>query len=51
MSDFTFGLIGASYVAASRMMPAFQANGVPTQAFSTPRNGDSGTGGIATWTC
>jgi 1,5-anhydro-D-fructose reductase (1,5-anhydro-D-mannitol-forming) len=32
MSDLTFGLIGASYVAASRMVPAFQANGVATRA-------------------
>ena len=31
MSDLAFGLIGASYVAASRMVPAFQANGVPTR--------------------
>jgi len=28
MSDLKFGLIGASYVAASRMVPAFQANGI-----------------------
>src|SRR5215204_6382781 len=28
MSNLKFGLIGASYVAASRMVPAFQANGI-----------------------
>jgi 1,5-anhydro-D-fructose reductase (1,5-anhydro-D-mannitol-forming) len=32
MSDIKVGLIGASYVAASRMVPAFQANGIPTRA-------------------
>jgi 1,5-anhydro-D-fructose reductase (1,5-anhydro-D-mannitol-forming) len=32
MSDLRFGLIGASYVAATRMVPAFQANGIPTRA-------------------
>src|SRR5215213_133202 len=32
MSDLTFGLIGASYVAASRMVPALQANGIHTRA-------------------
>jgi 1,5-anhydro-D-fructose reductase (1,5-anhydro-D-mannitol-forming) len=32
MSDLTFGLIGASYVAVSRMVPAFQANGIRTRA-------------------
>jgi 1,5-anhydro-D-fructose reductase (1,5-anhydro-D-mannitol-forming) len=28
MSDLRFGLIGASFVAASRMVPAFRANGI-----------------------
>jgi hypothetical protein len=32
MSDLKFGLIGASYVAASRMVPAFQANGIAPKA-------------------
>jgi 1,5-anhydro-D-fructose reductase (1,5-anhydro-D-mannitol-forming) len=32
MSDLKVGLLGASYVAASRMVPAFQANGIPTPA-------------------
>ena len=32
MSDLKFGLIGASYVAASRMIPAFQANGISPKA-------------------
>jgi 1,5-anhydro-D-fructose reductase (1,5-anhydro-D-mannitol-forming) len=32
MSDLKFGLIGASYVAGSRMVPAFQANGIITKA-------------------
>jgi predicted dehydrogenase len=32
MSDIKVGLIGASFVAASRMVPAFQANGIPTRA-------------------
>jgi len=32
MSDIKVGLIGASYVAASRMVPAFQANGIPRRA-------------------
>ena len=32
MSDLKVGLLGASYVAASRMVPAFQANGIPTRA-------------------
>jgi 1,5-anhydro-D-fructose reductase (1,5-anhydro-D-mannitol-forming) len=32
MSDLKFGLIGASYVAASRMVPAFQANGISPRA-------------------
>jgi 1,5-anhydro-D-fructose reductase (1,5-anhydro-D-mannitol-forming) len=36
MSDLKFGLIGASYVAASRMVPAFHATGVnPTALFDT----------------
>ena len=32
MSHLKVGLLGASYVAASRMVPAFQANGIPTRA-------------------
>jgi 1,5-anhydro-D-fructose reductase (1,5-anhydro-D-mannitol-forming) len=32
MSDIKVGLLGASYVAASRMVPAFRANGIPTPA-------------------
>ena len=32
MSSLKFGLIGASYVAASRMMPAFAANGIAPKA-------------------
>ena len=32
MSPLKFGLIGASYVAASRMMPAFAANGIAPKA-------------------
>jgi 1,5-anhydro-D-fructose reductase (1,5-anhydro-D-mannitol-forming) len=32
MSDLRFGLIGASYVAATRMVPAFEANGITTGA-------------------
>ena len=32
MSDPKVGLLGASYVAASRMVPAFQANGLATPA-------------------
>src|SRR5829696_5673463 len=32
MSNLKFGLIGASYVAASRMVPAFQANGISPRA-------------------
>lgn len=32
MSNLKFGLIGASYVAASRMVPAFQANGITPKA-------------------
>ena len=32
MADLKFGLIGASYVAASRMVPAFQANGIALKA-------------------
>jgi predicted dehydrogenase len=32
MSDLRFGLIGASYVAASRMVPAFRANGIVPKA-------------------
>jgi 1,5-anhydro-D-fructose reductase (1,5-anhydro-D-mannitol-forming) len=32
MTDLTFGLIGASYVASSRMVPAFQANGIAVNA-------------------
>ena len=32
MSTLKFGLIGASYVAASRMMPAFAANGIAPKA-------------------
>ena len=32
MSTLQFGLIGASYVAASRMMPAFAANGIAPKA-------------------
>lgn len=32
MTDLTFGLIGASFVAASRMVPAFAANGIATKA-------------------
>jgi 1,5-anhydro-D-fructose reductase (1,5-anhydro-D-mannitol-forming) len=36
MSNLKFGLIGASYVAASRMVPAFQANGIaPNALFDT----------------
>ncbi len=36
MSDLKFGLIGASYVAASRMIPAFQANHItPKTLFDT----------------
>jgi 1,5-anhydro-D-fructose reductase (1,5-anhydro-D-mannitol-forming) len=38
MSDLTFGLIGASYVAASRMVPALRANGiVPMALFDTDK--------------
>jgi 1,5-anhydro-D-fructose reductase (1,5-anhydro-D-mannitol-forming) len=38
MSNLTFGLIGASNVAASRMVPAFQANGlIPKALFDTDR--------------
>jgi 1,5-anhydro-D-fructose reductase (1,5-anhydro-D-mannitol-forming) len=38
MSDLKFGLIGASYVAASRMVPAFRANGiVPMALFDTDK--------------
>jgi 1,5-anhydro-D-fructose reductase (1,5-anhydro-D-mannitol-forming) len=32
MSDLKFGLIGASYVAGSRMVPAFRANGISPKA-------------------
>ena len=32
MSNLKFGLIGASYVAASRMVPAFQANDITPKA-------------------
>jgi 1,5-anhydro-D-fructose reductase (1,5-anhydro-D-mannitol-forming) len=32
MSDLKFGLIGASFVAASRMVPAFQANSIAPKA-------------------
>jgi 1,5-anhydro-D-fructose reductase (1,5-anhydro-D-mannitol-forming) len=32
VTDLKFGLIGASYVAASRMVPAFQANGITPKA-------------------
>src|SRR5215207_6513848 len=32
MSDLKFGLIGASYVAASRMIPAFTANQITPKA-------------------
>jgi 1,5-anhydro-D-fructose reductase (1,5-anhydro-D-mannitol-forming) len=32
MSSLKFGLIGASYVAASRMVPAFRANGITLNA-------------------
>jgi 1,5-anhydro-D-fructose reductase (1,5-anhydro-D-mannitol-forming) len=32
MTELTLGLIGASYVAASRMMPAFQSNGIAVKA-------------------
>lgn len=32
MSNLKFGLIGASYVAASRMVPAFRANGITPKA-------------------
>ena len=32
MSDLKVGLLGASYVAASRMVPAFHANGIATPA-------------------
>ena len=36
MTTVKFGLIGASYVAASRMMPAFAANGIaPKVLFDT----------------
>ena len=36
MSTLTLGLIGASFVAASRMVPAFSANGItPTALFDT----------------
>jgi hypothetical protein len=45
------GLIGASYVAASRMVPALQANGIPPKRYSTPIKSDSSTGAITTWTC
>ena len=38
MSNVKFGLIGASYVAASRMVPAFQANGItPKALFDTDK--------------
>src|SRR5215203_3536347 len=38
MSNLTFGLIGASNVAASRMVPAFQANGlIPKALFDTDK--------------
>jgi hypothetical protein len=38
MSDLKFGLIGASYVAASRMVPAFHANGItPKGLFDTDK--------------
>jgi 1,5-anhydro-D-fructose reductase (1,5-anhydro-D-mannitol-forming) len=36
MSDLTVGLMGASYVAASRMVPAFQATGMATRALFDP---------------
>jgi 1,5-anhydro-D-fructose reductase (1,5-anhydro-D-mannitol-forming) len=32
MSNLKVGLLGASYVAASRMVPAFRANGIPMRA-------------------
>jgi 1,5-anhydro-D-fructose reductase (1,5-anhydro-D-mannitol-forming) len=39
MTDLRFGLIGASYVAASRMLPAFQKNGITVKAlFDTDGN-------------
>jgi 1,5-anhydro-D-fructose reductase (1,5-anhydro-D-mannitol-forming) len=38
MSNLKFGLIGASYVAASRMVPAFRANGItPKALFDTDK--------------
>jgi 1,5-anhydro-D-fructose reductase (1,5-anhydro-D-mannitol-forming) len=38
MFDLKFGLIGASYVAASRMVPAFKANGLrPKALFDTDK--------------
>jgi 1,5-anhydro-D-fructose reductase (1,5-anhydro-D-mannitol-forming) len=39
MTDLKFGLIGASYVAASRMLPAYQKNGITVKAlFDTDEN-------------
>src|SRR3712207_5817185 len=32
MSDLKVGLLGASYVAATRVVPAFQANGISTKS-------------------